>query len=125
MPSTMEGKVVRFADKIAYINHDIDDAMRAGIISEEDLPQECTEVLGHTTRDRINSMIHDIVRNSEGEPVIMMSERIETAMKELREYMFQNVYFNPRAKGEEVRAESMIRQLFWHYYENAKELPEE
>lgn len=125
MPSTMEGKVVRFADKIAYINHDIDDAMRAGIISEEDLPRECTEVLGHTTRDRINSMIHDIVRNSEGEPVIMMSERIETAMKELREYMFQNVYFNPKAKGEEVRAESMIRQLFWHYYENAKELPEE
>lgn len=125
MPSTMEGKVVRFADKIAYINHDIDDAMRAGIISEEQLPKDCTDILGHTTRDRINSMIHDIVMNSEGEPVIMMSEPIQAAMQELRDYMFDHVYFNPKAKGEEVRAESMIRQLFWHYYKSPEELPEE
>lgn len=125
MPSTMEGKVVRFADKIAYINHDIDDAMRAGIISEEELPESCTAILGHTTRDRINAMIHDIVMNSEGTPVIMMSEPIQTAMQELRAYMFEHVYFNPKAKGEEVRAEAMIRQLFWYYYENPEELPEE
>lgn len=125
VPSTMEGKVVRLADKIAYINHDIDDAMRAGIISEENLPKSCTDILGHTTRDRINSMIHDIVKNSEEEPAIMMSEPIESAMRELRNYMFEHVYFNPKAKGEEVRAESMIRQLFWYYYENPKELPEE
>ena len=124
-PVTMEGKVVRFADKIAYINHDIDDAIRAGIISEKDLPEECTSILGHSTRDRINSMIHDIVMNSEGKDTICMSERTEWAMKSLRSYMFEHVYLNSKAKGEEVRAESMIRQLFTHYYENPGELPEE
>ncbi len=124
-PATMEGKVVRFADKIAYINHDIDDAIRAGIIAESDLPEECTRVLGHSTRDRINSMIHDIVMNSEGNDRICMSPETELAMKELRNYMFRHVYFNPKAKGEEIRAEAMIRQLFTYYYENSAELPEE
>lgn len=124
-PATLEGKVVRFADKIAYINHDIDDAIRAGIISESQLPEECTDVLGHSTRDRINSMIHDIVINSEGKGTICMSERTGQAMKALRDFMFHQVYFNPKAKGEEVRAESMIRQLFKYYYEHADELPEE
>lgn len=124
-PATMEGKVVRIADKIAYINHDIDDAIRAGIISESDLPRECTKVLGNTTRDRINSMVHDIVMNSEGKDRICMSEETETAMRGLRDYMFQHVYFNPKAKGEEVRAESMIRQLFGYYMEVPAELPEE
>ncbi len=124
-PATLEGKVVRIADKIAYINHDIDDAIRAGIIAESDLPEECTRVLGHTTRDRINAMIHDIVLHSEGKTDICMSEQTEQAMKGLRTYMFQHVYFNPKAKGEEVRAESMIRQLFGYYYENPEELPEE
>lgn len=124
-PATMEGKVVRFADKIAYINHDIDDAIRAGIIYESDLPDVCTRVLGHNTRDRINSMIHDIIMNSEGKDTICMSETTEHAMKALRQYMFQHVYFNPKAKSEEIRAESMIRQLFTHYYENSEELPEE
>lgn len=124
-PTTMEGKVVRFADKIAYINHDIDDAIRAGIILETDLPEECTRILGNTTRDRINSMIHDIVMNSEGKDIICMSEQTEQAMKGLRNFMFEHVYFNPKAKGEEVRAEAMIRQLFSYYYENPEELPEE
>lgn len=125
MPSTMEGKVVRFADKIAYINHDIDDAIRAGIISENDLPRAATDVLGHSTRDRINSMIHDIVMNSESKPDIYMSEQTRNAMNELRSYMFNHVYFNPKAKGEEVRAEAMLRQLFSYYYDNHAELPEE
>lgn len=124
-PTTLEGKVVRIADKIAYINHDIDDAIRAGIIAESDLPEECTRILGHTTRDRINAMIHDIVIHSEGKSDICMSEQTGQAMKGLRNYMFQHVYFNPKAKGEEVRAESMIRQLFNYYYENPEELPEE
>ena len=125
MPSTMEGKVVRFADKIAYINHDIDDAIRAGIISESDLPQHATEVLGHSIRDRINSMIHDIVMNSEDKPDIYMSETTREAMAELRKFMFEHVYFNSKAKEEEIRAEAMIRQLFSYYYENYGELPEE
>lgn len=124
-PATMEGKVVRLADKIAYINHDIDDAIRAGIISESDLPEECTRILGNTTRDRINSMIHDIVIHSEDKDTICMSEQTEGAMNGLRNYMFRHVYFNPKAKGEEVRAESMIRQLFGYYYENPEELPAE
>ncbi len=124
-PATMEGKVVRYADKIAYINHDIDDAMRAGIISEEDLPEVCTDRLGHTTRDRINSMIHDIIIHSEDKDTICMSAPIATAMQDLRSYMFRHVYFNPKAKGEEVRAEAMIHQLFTYYYENHGELPEE
>jgi dGTPase len=125
MPSTMEGKIVRYADKIAYINHDIDDAIRAGIIAETDLPGHATEILGHTTRDRINSMIHDIVMNSENEPDICMSKRTSEAMAELRSFMFTHVYFNPKAKSEEVRAESMIRQLFSYYYDKPTELPEE
>lgn len=124
-PATLEGKVVRIADKIAYINHDIDDAIRAGIIAEADLPEECTRILGHTTRDRINSMIHDIVIHSEGRADICMSEQTEQAMRGLRTFMFQHVYFNPIAKGEEVRAESMIRQLFEYYFANPEELPDE
>lgn len=125
IPSTMEGKVVRYADKIAYINHDIDDAIRAGIIAETDLPKSATDLLGTTTRDRINSMIHDIVINSENKPDIYMSKETREAMAELRTFMFHHVYFNPKAKGEEVRAESMVRQLFSYYYENASELSEE
>lgn len=124
-PATMEGKVVRLADKIAYINHDIDDAIRARIIAEGDLPKASTRRLGNSTRDRINSMIHDIVTNSEGRDTVCMSQETAHAMNELRDFMFQHVYFNPRAKGEEVRAESMIRQLFEYYYENPAELPEE
>lgn len=124
-PSTMEGMVVRFADKIAYINHDIDDAIRAGIISESDLPAECTQVLGDTTRNRINTLIHDIVNQSEGKGSICMSDSALSAMRKLREYMFRHVYTNPVAKGEEVRAEEMIRQLFEYYYEHPLELPEE
>lgn len=125
MPSTMEGKVVRYADKIAYINHDIDDAIRAGIITEDILPRRATDVVGYTTRDRINSMIHDVIRNSENHPDILMSEEISNAMKDLREFMFEHVYFNSVAKAEEVRAESMIRELFSYYYDNPDELPEE
>lgn len=125
MPATMEGKVVRIADKIAYINHDIDDAIRAGIIEETELPKQATDLLGMSTRDRINSMIHDIVINSEDRPDICMSERTVQAMSELRTFLFQHVYLNPKAKGEEVRAESMIRQLFSYYLENASELSEE
>lgn len=125
IPATMEGKVVRFADKIAYINHDIDDAIRAEIISEADLPELAINRLGHSTRDRINSMIHDIVKNSENRNDICMSAPIAEAMQVLRNYMFRHVYFNPKAKSEEKKAETMIRQLFTYYYEKPDEMPEE
>lgn len=125
IPATMEGKIVRYADKIAYINHDIDDAIRADIISEADLPERATKCLGHSTRDRINAMIHDIVKNSENQPNICMSPPVAEAMQELRSYMFQHVYFNSKAKSEEKKAEIMVRQLFTYYYDNSHEMPEE
>ena len=125
MPSTLEGKIVRYADKIAYINHDIDDAIRGGILTEEQIPREYTDILGDSTRNRINCMVHDIITHSEDTGDIQMSPEIWEAMQGLRTYMFGHVYTNPKAKGEEVRAELMLTSLFQYYYENPRELPEE
>ncbi len=124
-PSTMEGKIVRLSDKIAYINHDIDDAIRGKILSESDLPVEFTNILGHSKKERLNTMIYDIVNNSLDEPDIIMSVRIESAMKGLREFMFKNVYSNPVAKGEEIKAKSMLTQLYNYYLYHIEEMPEE
>lgn len=124
-PSTMEGKIVRLSDKIAYINHDIDDAIRGKILSESDLPVEFTNILGHSKKERLNTMIYDIVNNSLDEPDIIMSVRIESAMKGLREFMFKNVYSNPVAKGEEIKAKRMLTQLYNYYLYNIEEMPEE
>ncbi|MFU0826481.1 MAG: Deoxyguanosinetriphosphate triphosphohydrolase-like protein [Lachnoclostridium sp.] len=124
-PSTLEGKIVRISDKIAYINHDIDDAIRGHIIKEEDIPKEFTDVLGHSLRERINTIIHDIVTCSEGTDDIKMSPKIERAMMGMREYMFKSVYTNPVAKGEEPKVEAMIAYLFEYYTKNLELLPEE
>lgn len=124
-PSTMEGKIVRLSDKIAYINHDIDDAIRGKILSESDLPVEFTNILGHSKKERLNTMIYDIVNNSLDEPDIIMSVRIESAMKGLREFMFKNVYSNPVAKGEEIKAKRMLIQLYNYYLYHIEEMPEE
>jgi dGTPase len=124
-PSTLEGKVVRLSDKIAYINHDIDDAIRGHIITEEDIPKEYTAVLGHNPKERLNALIHDIVLNSDGKNDIMMSKPVEEAMINLREYMFQSVYTNPIAKGQEAKAEQMIEQLYEYYLKRYELLPEE
>lgn len=124
-PSTLEGKIVRFSDKIAYINHDIDDALRGKIISEEDIPVQLTKILGSSTRDRLNTLIYDIVINSGGKPVIEMSPEIHEAMLALREFMFDNVYNNPVAKGEEYKAENMLIRLYEYYLEHIEALPEE
>lgn len=124
-PSTMEGKIVRLSDKIAYINHDIDDAIRGKILSESDLPVEFTNILGHSKKERLNTMIYDIVNNSLDEPDIIMSVRIESAMKGLREFMFKNVYSNPVAKGEEIKAKRMLTQLYNYYLYHIEEMPEE
>lgn len=125
LPSTLEGKIVRLSDKIAYINHDIDDAIRGGILSEEDLPSELTNILGHTTRDRLNTFIHDVVIHSDSKPDIMMSSDIEKAMMELREFMFEHVYNNPVAKGEEYKVENMLKDLYEYYLHHITELPDE
>lgn len=124
-PSTLEGKIVRLSDKIAYINHDIDDAIRAGILTEDDIPIQYRDVLGHTVRERLNTIIHDIIIQSDGKPDILMSPQIEDAMKNLRRFMFENVYKNSRAKGEELKAKGLLQALFDYYLRHMELLPEE
>ncbi len=124
-PHTLEGQIVRYCDKIAYINHDIDDAERAGILSEEDIPEESRRIMGDTTRARLNTLIHDVVEHSEGRGAIAMSERMESAMKYLRAFMFQHVYCNNVAKREEDKAVRMIQELYHFYNRQPELLPEE
>lgn len=125
MPETLEGMVVRYSDKIAYIHHDMDDAIRAGILKESDVPKEITDVIGVTTGERLDTFIHDIVETSMDKPDIRMSDDVAAAMKALREFMFERVYKNPEAKSEEGRAEALIETLFDYYMANFDLLPEE
>jgi dGTPase len=124
MPHTLEGKIVRLSDKIAYINHDIDDAIRAHILVKEDIPRELREILGETTRERLNTLIHDIIINSTGIDDIRMSKDVEEAMHRLRRFMFQSVYQNPAAKGEEVKARELLKQLYGYYTEHLDRIPD-
>ncbi len=124
-PSTLEGKIVRLCDKIAYVNSDIDDAIRGKIIQNSDLPEYCTQVLGNNIRERLNILIHDIITSSMEKDDIVMSEEKDEALRHLRQYMFANVYVNSAAKEEEGKAESMIGQLFAHYVKHVEQLPEE
>lgn len=124
-PSTLEGQVVRLSDKIAYINHDIDDAIRGRIITEADIPCQYTDVLGTTTKKRLDTLIRDIVLNSLDKPEVRMSEVIENAMMELRVFMFEYVYTNPKAKAEEIKAKKMLKELYRYYLGHIEELPQE
>ena len=124
-PSTLEGKVVRLSDKIAYINHDIDDALRAGILKEADVPAEYREVLGDTIRERLNALIHDIVIHSQGKDDIVMSPEMEKAMRGMRNFLFENVYHNPLAKREEKKVRHLLQELYQYYIEHPLELSEE
>lgn len=124
-PATLEGQIVRISDKIAYINHDIDDAIRGRILKEEELPGEYTDILGDTVKKRLDTMIHDVVRNSIDKPTISMSAEIEEAMTQLRRFMFANVYTNPKAKSEEVKAKKMLTELYCYYLDHIGMLPEE
>ena len=121
--ATLEGRVVRLADKIAYMNHDLDDAVRAGLLSESDLPWEVHYHLGRGKSERISSFIHDIVNHS-GED-ICMSEEVQRCYDIFMEFMFDQVYTNPIAKGEEVKACAMIEQMFGYYMLNRDKLPAE
>lgn len=125
MASTLEGQIVKFADRIAYVNHDIDDAKRAGLISDSDLPESCVKVLGTISNSRINTMVSDIVENSIGKNVISMGDTVYNAMWDLRQFMFDRVYLASRAKTEEVKAGSIIKWLYYYFMENTLELPEE
>lgn len=124
-PSTLEGQIVKLCDKIAYINHDIDDAIRGKIITEDDIPKEYTDVLGFGLGERLDILTHDIISNSAGHNRISMSPGIEKAMYKLREYLFESVYTNKEAKNQEEQAERMLEQLFDYYYKNLEQLPEE
>jgi dGTPase len=123
--ATLEGQVVRLSDRIAYINHDIDDALRGGIIYPTDIPINISQTLGFTHGERIGTLVLDAIRTSGGRDAICQSERIGSAMEELRDFMFDQVYTNPAAKGEEGKAQEMLRRLFQYYREQPDQLPAE
>lgn len=125
MPATLEGQIVRLSDKIAYIHHDIDDAVRAQVMREEEVPVEYREILGMTSKERLSKMIHDIILHSEGKNEISMSPDIADAMRGLRNFMFQHVYTNPVAKGEETKAKDLLEFLYHYYTEHVELLPEQ
>ncbi|EOC99887.1 deoxyguanosinetriphosphate triphosphohydrolase [Caldisalinibacter kiritimatiensis] len=124
-PITLEGQIVKIADRIAYINHDIDDAIRAGIIKRDTLPKDCINVLGDTHGKRINTMIVDIIKNSMDKDRIRMSEEIEYYTNKLREFMFKRVYLNKTVKSEEEKAWFIIEQLYNYYLNNFDKIPVE
>ena len=122
-PHTLEGKIVRLSDKIAYIHHDMDDAVRGGILKESDVPKDIVEVIGSNTGERLNHFIHDIVTTSFGKNDILMSSQVGEAMTKLRAFMFERVYENPEAKSEESKAEVLMETLYTHYMKNVDDLP--
>ena len=124
-PSTLEGKVVRLSDKIAYIHHDMDDAIRGGILTEADVPKEICEVIGSSPTERLDHFIHDIVTNSMDKDDILMSEPVAEAMTKIRQFMFERVYKNPVAKSEEGKAEMLMETLYQHFLKHLDDLPEE
>ncbi len=123
-PHTCEGKVVSFSDRIAYLNHDIDDAFRAGIITERDLPEKTIKVLGRTTSERINTMILSVYESSLGKSEITLGDEISAAADELRDFMFEKVYIGSAAKAEEGRAEQMIELMYGYFKTHKDKLPE-
>ncbi|NLC51236.1 MAG: deoxyguanosinetriphosphate triphosphohydrolase [Firmicutes bacterium] len=125
LPLTLEGQVVRIADRFAYINHDIDDALRAGIISNEFLPAEEMKFLGNNYSERLNTMICDLIENSRGQRIIKMSTELAEVMQRLREFMFENVYIGSEAKTEEKKVKGVIKQLYFYLQENSHFIPEE
>lgn len=124
-PSTLEGKIVRLSDKIAYMHHDMDDAIRAGILDDDRVPDSIGSIAGYKTAERLDFFIHDIITESIGRNDVCMSEEASQAMKDLREWMFKNVYTNPRAKSEEGKAESLIESLYMYFFNRPDKLPME
>lgn len=125
IPETLEGQIVRRSDQIAYVNHDIDDAIRAGILTDDDIPDAITDILGHTSRDRINTLVCDAILISREAGAVALSPEVEKALRDLRSFMFERVYRNPVAKGEESKAKDMLRRLFEYYVNHPEALPED
>lgn len=120
---TLEGKIVRYADKIAYMNHDIEDAIRAGILTEDDIPWNVKYTLGSGKSSRITSFITSLVENSHDD--IKMSPEIQKAFNELRSFLFEAVYENPVAKNQEIKAKQLVKSLYFHYLSNVDKLPDD
>lgn len=123
IPKTLEGQIVRRADQIAYVNHDIDDAIRAGILTAEDIPRDIAAILGENQRDRINTLVCNMIFTSREAGSICMTPQIQKALADLRSFMFARVYHNPVAKGEESKARDMLQMLFRFYVDHPEQLP--
>ena len=123
IPKTLEGQIVRRADQIAYVNHDIDDAIRAGILTAEDIPRDIAAILGENQRDRINTLVCDMIFTSREAGSICMTQEIQKALADLRSFMFARVYHNPVAKGEESKAKDMLQMLVRFYVDHPEQLP--
>ena len=123
LPETWEGQIVRTSDQIAYINHDIDDAMRAGILTDRDIPRSISYVLGENHRERINTLVTDMICASTEAGELCMTPAVEQAMEALRSFMFERVYKNPIAKGEEAKAREILKQLYHYYIRHPEALP--
>lgn len=123
--STLEGQIVAIADRVAYVNHDIDDAIRAGVLVEADLPRSACDVLGHTINQRITTMVTSLVQTTAISPTVDMAPDVRKAMMDLRSFLFDNVYLSPNAKSEEPKAYNVVRTLFDHYMADPDDLPED
>jgi dGTPase len=125
LPSAPEGQVARFADRIAYVNHDVDDAMRAGLLVEGDLPAEATRVLGSSHGERIDTLVNDLVQESEQTGEIQLSPSVLAALDQLRNFLFERVYLRPEAAGEQRKAIELVRSLFSYYLDHPEAVPAE
>lgn len=125
VPYTLEGQIVRYCDRLAYINHDIDDALRAGVITEEELPSKAIETLGARGSIRIETVVQDVIMQCRGKNEIRLSEPVLDAVESIKTFMFDRVYLNEAAKLEEPKAQNIVKRLFTYYMERADELPEE
>ena len=125
IPETLEGQIVRWADRYAYVNHDIDDAIRAGILENTDIPRSISKVLGSTHSQRINTLVCDTITASREDGEIALSPGVSKALNDLREFLFERVYRNPIAKGQEQKAKKMLQQMYEYYYRHPEALPDD
>lgn len=125
IPRTLEGQIVRYCDRLAYINHDIDDAIRAGIISHDDLPRQAIQTLGASGPVRIETVVHDVILQCRGREEIKLSQPVLDAVEAIKDFMFERVYLNEAAKTEEPKAQAVVKKLFTYYMEHPGELPPE
>ena len=123
-PATLEGRVVSYSDRIAYINHYIDDAVRAGVITEEMIPKSCVDILGTTKSARVNTLVLDMVNYSYDKPAVALSPSVQTALNQLYSFMNANVYAYHSAKGEEAKAKKLLESLYHYYFDHFDEVPE-